>query len=72
MEGYGRRKIIDYSRGRIAVFSQNVLRDERIVIVAEQKGGVTEEESFEVPVTLRFHCAPDGLRNHKINFMTEF
>lgn len=34
-------------RGRIAVFSQNVLRDERIVIVAEQKGGVTEEESFE-------------------------
>uniref|UniRef100_A0A183E0X8 AMP-binding domain-containing protein n=1 Tax=Gongylonema pulchrum TaxID=637853 RepID=A0A183E0X8_9BILA len=33
-------------RGRIAVFSVNVLRDERICIVAEQKPGVTEEDSF--------------------------
>ncbi|VDN01151.1 unnamed protein product [Thelazia callipaeda] len=33
-------------RGRIAVFSINVLRDERICIVAEQKPGVSEEDSF--------------------------
>uniref|UniRef100_A0A158Q7U2 AMP-binding domain-containing protein n=1 Tax=Elaeophora elaphi TaxID=1147741 RepID=A0A158Q7U2_9BILA len=33
-------------RGRIAVFSVNVLRDERICIVAEQKPGVSEEDSF--------------------------
>lgn len=31
-------------RGRIAVFSARVLRDERICIVAEQKPDVTEEE----------------------------
>ena len=30
-------------RGRICVFSVNVLRDERIVIVAEQKAGCSEE-----------------------------
>lgn len=34
-------------RGRIAVFSTRVLRDERICIVAEQKPGVTEEDSFQ-------------------------
>ncbi|EYC28820.1 hypothetical protein Y032_0007g3447 [Ancylostoma ceylanicum] len=33
-------------RGRIAVFSVSVLRDERIVIVAEQKPGATEEDAF--------------------------
>ncbi|CAD6200008.1 unnamed protein product [Caenorhabditis auriculariae] len=33
-------------RGRICVFSTNVLRDERIVIVAEQKPGTNEEEAF--------------------------
>ncbi|VDM91385.1 unnamed protein product [Litomosoides sigmodontis] len=33
-------------RGRIAVFAVNVLRDERICIVAEQKPGVSEEDSF--------------------------
>ncbi|KHN79066.1 Disco-interacting protein 2 -like protein C [Toxocara canis] len=33
-------------RGRIAVFSVRVLRDERICIVAEQKPGVSEEDSF--------------------------
>ncbi|KAK6105889.1 AMP-binding enzyme family protein [Brugia pahangi] len=33
-------------RGRIAVFSVNVLRDERICIIAEQKPGVSEEDSF--------------------------
>ncbi|PAV86258.1 hypothetical protein WR25_16789 [Diploscapter pachys] len=33
-------------RGRICVFSVNVLRDERIVIVAEQKAGCSEEDSF--------------------------
>lgn len=33
-------------RGRIAVFSVRVLRDERICIVAEQKPGVAEEDSF--------------------------
>lgn len=31
-------------RGRIAVFSINVLKDERIVIVAEQRPDCTEEE----------------------------
>lgn len=31
-------------RGRIAVFSLLVLRDERICIIAEQKPDVTEEE----------------------------
>uniref|UniRef100_A0A915Q1K2 AMP-dependent synthetase/ligase domain-containing protein n=1 Tax=Setaria digitata TaxID=48799 RepID=A0A915Q1K2_9BILA len=35
-------------RGRIAVFSVNVLRDERICIIAEQKPGVSEEDSFSV------------------------
>ncbi|CAI4221680.1 unnamed protein product [Auanema sp. JU1783] len=33
-------------RGRIAVFSINVLRDERIVIVAEQKPGTSEDDAF--------------------------
>lgn len=33
-------------RGRIAVFSVNILRDERICIVAEQKPDVSEENSF--------------------------
>ncbi|KAI6229075.1 DMAP-interaction domain-containing protein [Aphelenchoides fujianensis] len=33
-------------RGRIAVFSVRVLRDERICIVAEQKNDATEEQSF--------------------------
>uniref|UniRef100_A0A1I7XFG7 AMP-binding domain-containing protein n=1 Tax=Heterorhabditis bacteriophora TaxID=37862 RepID=A0A1I7XFG7_HETBA len=33
-------------RGRIAVFSVSVLRDERIVIVAEQKPGSSEEDAF--------------------------
>lgn len=33
-------------RGRIAVFSVSVLRDERIVIVAEQKPGASEEDAF--------------------------
>lgn len=33
-------------RGRIAVFSVRVLRDERICIVAEQKSDVSEEDSF--------------------------
>ena len=31
-------------RGRIAVFSINVLKDERIVIIAEQRPDCTEEE----------------------------
>lgn len=35
-------------RGRIAVFSVSVLRDERIVIVAEQKPGASEEDAFTV------------------------
>ncbi|XP_071149893.1 disco-interacting protein 2 homolog C-like isoform X1 [Mytilus edulis] len=34
-------------RGRIAVFSINVLKDERIVIVAEQRPDCSEEESFQ-------------------------
>ncbi|KAG9476443.1 hypothetical protein GDO78_003151, partial [Eleutherodactylus coqui] len=34
-------------RGRIAVFSVNVLHDERIVIVAEQRPDSTEEDSFQ-------------------------
>ncbi|CAI5437505.1 unnamed protein product [Caenorhabditis angaria] len=34
-------------RGRICVFSTSVLRDERIVIVAEQKPNCTEEEAFD-------------------------
>lgn len=33
-------------RGRIAVFSIRVLRDERIVIVAEQKPDANEDEVF--------------------------
>ncbi|KAI6216684.1 DMAP-interaction domain-containing protein [Aphelenchoides besseyi] len=33
-------------RGRIAVFSVNVLKDERICLVAEQKNDSTEEQSF--------------------------
>nr|XP_050050187.1 disco-interacting protein 2-like isoform X4 [Dermacentor andersoni] len=34
-------------RGRIAVFSIKVLRDERICVVAEQRPDCTEEESFQ-------------------------
>ncbi|CAP37502.2 Protein CBG20501 [Caenorhabditis briggsae] len=34
-------------RGRICVFSTSVLRDERIVIVAEQKPNCSEEEAFD-------------------------
>ncbi|XP_038654268.1 disco-interacting protein 2 homolog C isoform X5 [Scyliorhinus canicula] len=34
-------------RGRIAVFSINVLHDERIVIIAEQRPDSTEEDSFQ-------------------------
>ncbi|CAH1788578.1 unnamed protein product [Owenia fusiformis] len=34
-------------RGRIAVFSIKVLKDERIVIIAEQRPECTEEESFQ-------------------------
>lgn len=34
--------------GRISVFSVNVLRDERICIIAEQKPNVAEEDSFDV------------------------
>jgi hypothetical protein len=33
-------------RGRISVFSFVLLRDERIVVVAEQKQGVNEEDCF--------------------------
>ena len=32
---------------RIAVFSVTVLRDERIVVVAEQRPDSTEEDSFQ-------------------------
>lgn len=49
-------------RGRIAVFSQNVLRDERIVIVAEQKPNVSEEEAFEV------HTQHELLQSKSIEF----
>ncbi|KAK4337153.1 hypothetical protein RND71_043371 [Anisodus tanguticus] len=34
-------------RGRIAVFSNKVLRDERICVIAEQRPDCTEEESFQ-------------------------
>lgn len=34
-------------RGRIAVFSVSVLKDERIIIIAEQRPDCTEEESFQ-------------------------
>ncbi|KAK3083552.1 hypothetical protein FSP39_025271 [Pinctada imbricata] len=34
-------------RGRIAVFSIMVLKDERIIIIAEQRPDCTEEESFQ-------------------------
>lgn len=34
-------------RGRIAVFSIRVLRDERICVIAEQRPDCTEEESFQ-------------------------
>ncbi|XP_065052203.1 disco-interacting protein 2-like isoform X2 [Rhopilema esculentum] len=33
-------------KGRIAVFSATILKEERIIVVAEQKGTCTEEESF--------------------------
>ncbi len=34
-------------RGRIAIFSIKVLRDERIIVVAEQRPDCTEDESFQ-------------------------
>ena len=34
------------STSRIAVFSINVLRDERVLVVAEQRPGCTDEEAF--------------------------
>lgn len=34
-------------RGRIAIFSIKVLRDERICVIAEQRPDCTEEESFQ-------------------------
>jgi len=34
-------------RGRIAVFSTKVLRDERVIIIAEQRPDATEEECFQ-------------------------
>ncbi|XP_068751269.1 disco-interacting protein 2 homolog A-like isoform X2 [Montipora capricornis] len=34
-------------RGRIAIFSTTVLKDDRIVVVAEQRPQCTEEESFQ-------------------------
>ncbi|XP_077861630.1 disco-interacting protein 2 homolog C-like, partial [Saccoglossus kowalevskii] len=34
-------------RGRIAVFSHKVLRDERVIVVAEQRPDATEEECFQ-------------------------
>lgn len=34
-------------RGRIAVFSVKVLRDERVCVVAEQRPDCSEEESFQ-------------------------
>ncbi|XP_013409759.1 disco-interacting protein 2 homolog C isoform X2 [Lingula anatina] len=34
-------------RGRIAVFSMTVLKDERIVVIAEQRPDCSEEESFQ-------------------------
>lgn len=50
-------------RGRIAVFSVRVLRDERICIVAEQKPGVGEEEVIITTIftilstrTIRYYC----------------
>ena len=39
-------------RGRIAVFSVNVLRDERIIIVAEQKPGSSEDDAFNVSILI--------------------
>ena len=33
-------------RGRIAVFSVKVLRDERVIVVAEQKENISDEEAF--------------------------
>ena len=39
-------------RGRIAVFSVKVLRDERICVVAEQRPECSEEESFQVSSNL--------------------
>lgn len=41
---------LTFHRGRpcrIAVFSVTVLRDERIVVVAEQRPDSTEEDSFQ-------------------------
>lgn len=34
-------------RGRIAVFSIKVLRDERVCVIAEQRPDCSEEESFQ-------------------------
>ena len=39
-------------RGRIAVFSVKVLRDERICVVAEQRPECSEEESFQVSIII--------------------
>lgn len=41
-------------RGRIAIFSIPVLKDDRIVVVAEQRPNCTEEEVCVV--TTVFHC----------------
>lgn len=44
------RSALTFHRGRpcrIAVFSVTVLRDERIVVVAEQRPDSTEEDSFQ-------------------------
>lgn len=43
-------RLLTFRRGRpcrIAVFSVTVLRDERIVVVAEQRPDSTEEDSFQ-------------------------
>jgi len=62
-------------KGRIAVFSTTILKEERIVVVAEQKATCTEEESFQwmshvLPAVDGIHgvgiyclclVAPDGL-----------
>eukprot|EP00112_Aurelia_sp_Birch-Aquarium-sp1_P009300 Seg2051.8 transcript_id=Seg2051.8/GoldUCD/mRNA.D3Y31 product="Disco-interacting protein 2 C" protein_id=Seg2051.8/GoldUCD/D3Y31 len=62
-------------KGRIAVFSSVILKEERIIVVAEQKSTCTEEESFQwmshvLPAVDGIHAvgiyclclvAPDGL-----------
>ena len=46
-------------RGRIAVFSIRVLRDERICVIAEQRPDCSEEEvmSLIYPTAVSIHCA---------------